>query len=120
MKLANRSQSRLPSETFAISSTLNCAIWSVVGLTGRHRIHWKLSRINPEGESFSLLKVEQLLEFPGALAILAGGFAKIESLDRDLREDLLKMERLMEDVHNRLQANGEHEKAETDQPIFRR
>lgn len=97
---------------------MSCAIWSVVGITGRHRIHWKLSRTNPDGESFNLLKIEQMLEFPGALAILAGGFAKIESLDRDMREDLLRMERLMEEAHQKLRANGEAEKAETDQAIF--
>lgn len=117
-----KSEDSKPQESFQITESLSCAVWTALGANGKKRIHWKLSRISPEsGDCYTLMKIEQLLEFPQALAILCAGFSKVTELDANLRDDLEKLERLMSEADAQLRSNGElNEETDADQGIFSR
>lgn len=109
MKFFSRSShvNRPPTETLQISDTSLCiAIWSVESASGRHRIHFKISRNAPDGGSFVLMQVADLLDYPRAIAVLARGIRKAPSLAH-LRQKLDVLERLMMNADARLRANSD-------------
>lgn len=116
----SRNDNRPPSEVVQVSKSLSVALWNVVGSNGRQRIHWKVSRVTPDGESYRLMRPEQLLEFPIALSVLAGALANAMSLDLELREKLRTLEQLMLDADSRMNANGHsNERTEANERLLK-
>lgn len=116
----SKNENSPPSETFQVG-TLAVAVWVATNGNGKKRLHWKVSRVSPEGQYFRLLTPAECLQFPQLLALLAAGFASIPTLDGVLRENLKTLEALMTQADLGLRANGElHEETDADQSIFTR
>lgn len=117
----SRNDNRTPTEAVQITQSLEIALWRKIASEGRQRIHWAISRVNPtDGDSFRLMKVEHILEFPVALGTLAGALAKATSaVEPELREKLRVFEQLMLDVDERMNANGHsNEKTEAGERLL--
>jgi hypothetical protein len=102
----HRNESRQPTEKLQVSENLEIAVWQAVESNGARRLHWNFSRINPQGGSYKTLRVQDLLQLPSAIAVLAAGFKQIPSLPGELRDALSKLGELMVQVDSQLEGNG--------------
>ena len=96
-------------EIVRVSPNLQASVWSASGMHDReHRIHLRLERLSPDGgRTLRTFRPEHLLEMPSAVALLAGGIAKVGTLPQSLRGNLKRLAELLEKVHAELSTNGE-------------
>ena len=95
-------------EKVRVSQNLQASVWSASGTHDReHRIHLRLERLSPDGRTLRTFRPEHLLEMPSAVALLAGGLAKVGTLPQSLRGNLKRLAELLEKVHAELFTNGE-------------